>query len=160
MSGVDVRLLNVAANAGIYISNNREAYVNSKITTRSKKEKKEKKTVGGVDMEDLYGAITGTKQAMDASTSEYEEAPEQTQASTKEMEDRIAKNIATQLKDSLLMKRATQNPMEDISCPYASVDSNAVQQGRELTQAKPSSSPDMSEYIRKDSIPCWNCSLP
>lgn len=161
LSGVDVSFLNMAANAAIYVSNNREAYVNSKITTKSKKDTKDKKTVGGVDMEDLYSAITGTKQAMKSSSSdyEYEEAPEQTTASTKEMEDRIAKNVATQLKDSLLVKRATQNPM-DMDCPYASVDSNAMAQGRELSQAKPSSSPDMSEYIRKDSIPCWNCSLP
>ena len=158
-SGVDVSLLNFAANAAIYISNNREAYINSKVQTTETKEKKAKHKIGGVDATDVFDAITGTKQAMKAST-EYEEAPEQTSSSTKEMEDRIAKSVATQLKDSLLMKRATQNPTEDMDCPYASVDSNAMAQGRELTQAKPSSSPDMSEYIRKDSIPCWNCSLP
>jgi hypothetical protein len=157
LSGVDIGFLNIAANAALYVSNNREAYVNSKAIAKTKK--KEKKDVNGVNMEDLFSAVTGTKEAIDASSSEYEEAPEQSTTSTKEMEDRIAKNVATQLKDSLLAKRATQNPMEDISCPYASVDSNAVLQGRELTQAKPSS-PDMSEYIRKDSIPCWNCSLP
>jgi hypothetical protein len=157
LSGVDIGFLNIAANAALYVSNNREAYVNSKAIAKTKK--KEKKDVNGLNMEDLFSAVTGTKEAIDASSSEYEEAPEQSTTSTKEMEDRIAKNVATQLKDSLLAKRATQNPMEDISCPYASVDSNAVLQGRELTQAKPSS-PDMSEYFRKDSIPCWNCSLP
>jgi hypothetical protein len=48
---------------------------------------------------------------------------------------------------------------EDTSCPYASY-TNATAQGSEFTQAKPNPGPDMSEYIRKDSIPCWNCSLP
>jgi hypothetical protein len=161
---ISMELINFVVNAAIYVSNNREAYINKNAKPRSSKKKSKKtKNIGGLDAQDLYDAITGTSQALEASEVsdevEYEEAPEQTMASTKEMEDRIAKNVATQLKDSLLMKRSVQNPMEDISCPYASVDSNAVAQGRELTQAKPSS-PDMSEYIRKDSIPCWNCSLP
>ena len=87
-------------------------------------------------------------------------APETTPGFTKEVEDRIAKSVATQLKDSLLMKRSTDNAIQDVSCPYAQYQTNAVEQGKEYTQARPSPTPDMSEYIRKDSIPCWNCSLP
>ena len=74
------------------------------------------------------------------------------------MEDRIAKSVATQVKDSLLAQRSLQNGTEkSMGCPYANAfDSTATSQGQEYTQVKP----DLSEYIRKDSIPCWNCSLP
>jgi len=77
------------------------------------------------------------------------------------MEERIAKNVATQVKDSLLAERATQPVNADaMPCPYAAYDSDATAQGVEYTQAKANTAPDMSQYIRKDSIPCWNCSLP
>lgn len=92
---------------------------------------------------------------------EPEEAVEpSTPEFTKELENRISKSIATQLKDKMIVDRATQNYMADTSCPYASYSSDATAQGSEFTQAKPNAGPDMSEYIRKDSIPCWNCSLP
>lgn len=121
--------------------------------------------VAGVSVDDLFGAVGGVQQALKASKpgeveKEQAPAPESSVASTKEMEERIAKNIATQLKDSLLVERATQNVTNDMSCPYAQYQSNAVDQGAEFRQAKPHPGPDMSEYIRKDSIPCWNCSLP
>jgi hypothetical protein len=90
---------------------------------------------------------------------EDEVQPAPSMSFTKELEDRISKTIQTQLKDKMLVDRATQNLLEDTSCPYASY-TNATAQGSEFTQAKPNPGPDMSEYIRKDSIPCWNCSLP
>lgn len=88
-------------------------------------------------------------------------APSTTPIATKEIEDRIAKSVATQVKDTLLSHRSTSNPADDVACPYASYDSTATSQGQEYRQVKPAqAAPDMSEYIRKDSIPCWNCSLP
>jgi hypothetical protein len=121
--------------------------------------------IAGVSAEDLFKAVGGVQQALKASKpAELEKiqatAPKQTLASTKEMEDRIAKSVATQLKDSLLVERATRSVAEDMSCPYASYQSDSVSQGAEYTQARPHPGPDMSEYVRKDSIPCWNCSLP
>ncbi len=131
--------------------------------------------VAGIDTTDLYGAVGGVKEAIKSSTldtvtditrpkenkwSLNSAAPEKSVMMTKEIEDRIAKGVATQLKDSLLIQRATQNVAQDSSCPYASYSSDAIAQGSEYTQAKPHPGPDMSEYIRKDSIPCWNCSLP
>ncbi len=131
-------------------------------------------TASNVNMNDLFSALTGSKQAIQGSNldvapnasttapprssrnSLFGTAPSQTAASTKEMEERIAKSVATQLKDSLLVRRATENVVDDMACPYAQYNSNAVAQGQEYRQAHP----DMSEYIRKDSIPCWNCSLP
>lgn len=121
-------------------------------------------TTPSLNMNDLYSALGGVPQALKASklTYETEEAPETTAQSTREMEERIAKSVATQLKDSLLAKRATipASASADLECPYATYDSTATAQGKDYTVARPHPGPDMSEYIRKDSIPCWNCSLP
>jgi hypothetical protein len=113
----------------------------------------------------LFKAVGGVQQALKASKpAEIEKiqaaAPKLTVASTKEMEDRIAKSVATQLKDSLLVERATKNVAAEMDCPYAPYRSDSAAQGTEYTQARPHPGPDMSEFIRKDSIPCWNCSLP
>jgi hypothetical protein len=145
----------------------RETYLNSKLG---------KAKVAGVDADDLYGAVGGSKEAIAASSleeeidvtkakqkasSEHGVAPSSSPALTKEVEERIAKSVVTQIKDTLLSQRSTNNLMEDTSCPYASVDSSGTAQGKEYQHANPiQSAPDMSEYIRKDSIPCWNCSLP
>ena len=151
----------------------REQYLKTKVGST---------TVGGVNSEDLYDAVSGSGAAVKASTVEDTTArstdvdltkskeqkdcmkgtaPGQTPAATKEMEDRIAKSIVTQIKDTLLSQRSTSSGMEDANCPYAAYDSNSTAQGKEYTQVKPiQPAPDMSEYIRKDSIPCWNCTLP
>jgi hypothetical protein len=128
----------------------RETYITSKVGTKE----------APVDMEELYGAVKSTEIEEDDMTNIVGKAPQMSTTSTKEMEERIAKSVATQLKDSLLAKRATQDIVNEMPCPYASLPSDATAQGGEFTQAKPSPTPDMSEYIRKDSIPCWNCSLP
>lgn len=156
-------MLNAFLNAMIKTSNAREAYVKSKASSTK---------VGGVDVGELYGAVGGMNQALRASTltgdndlfasqtSTPASAPATTNAFTKEVEERIAKSVATQLKDSLLSKRATEHVLSDANCPYAPYQSDAVSQGQEYVQGTRSPQPDMSEYIRKDSIPCWNCSLP
>ncbi len=87
-------------------------------------------------------------------------APSMTAQFSKEVENRIAKSVATQLKDTLLAQRSTDHSIQDTSCPYASYQSDSTAQGQEYVQGIRSPQPDMSEYIRKDSIPCWNCSLP
>lgn len=130
----------------------RETYITSKLGA--------KKASVGVDMEDLYSAVQSPDVKETDMTETVAKAPATTTASTKEMEERIAKSVATQIKDNLLAERSTHNVVNDMSCPYASYGSDATAQGSEYTQAKPSPTPDMSEYIRKDSIPCWNCSLP
>jgi hypothetical protein len=160
---MDVTFFNEVIANQVSSSNAREAYINKKLGGNR---------VAGIDTTDLYGAVGGIKEAIKSSTldsvtdltkpnlSLQGVAPEKSISATKEMEERIAKGVATQLKDSLLIQRATQNVTQDMSCPYASYTSDATAQGAEYTQAKPHPGPDMSEYIRKDSIPCWNCSLP
>ncbi len=172
-------------NTLVRIANARERYVNAKArftptapttptetTTSTTTAASTGTTVGGVTMSDLFGAVAGVSGATPSTTSDasgntpdttvMEAAPQPSFLATQEMETRIAKSVAKELKDTLLSQRSTQNPIEDISCPYASFDSSMTTQGQEYRQAKPapSAAPDMSEYIRKDSIPCWNCSLP
>ena len=47
--------------------------------------------------------------------------------------------------DTLMRERELQKPAKCPKCP---------------TCPKPEVCPDMSQYIRMDEIPCWNCSLP
>lgn len=91
-----------------------------------------------------------------------EKAPAETvptATSAKEIEERIVKAVSKQVKDDLLAQRST----DEVHDKYAPCDlSDAEAQGQEYANSapKPSSQPDMSEYIRKDSIPCWNCAVP
>ncbi len=145
------------------ISNNSQKCIPK--TSASKASSGSSAGVAGVSAEDLFKAVGGVQQALKASKPAGIEkveapAPEPSLLSTKEMEERIAKNVATQLKDSLMVQRATKDVVNEMPCPYASYQSDATAQGTEFTQARPHPAPDMSEYVRKDSIPCWNCSLP
>lgn len=81
--------------------------------------------------------------------------------SAQEITDRLAKAVSKQVKDDLI----SQHALDDIHDKYAPCDlTNSEAQGQEYIsnqpQPLPSRQPDMSEYIRKDSIPCWNCAVP
>jgi hypothetical protein len=83
--------------------------------------------------------------------------------SAQEITDRLAKAVSKQVKDDLI----SQHALDDIHDRYAPCDlTNSEAQGQEYVDHRPapppspSSQPDMSEYIRKDSIPCWNCAVP
>lgn len=162
---LDLAFLNEVITNQVKSSNAREALINKNLGVGK---------VAGVNVTDLYGAVGGVKEAIKSSTLEStvdltkpkekkpqqnEMAPSTSQEYNQEMEERLAKGIATHLKDSLLAQRSTESVYDDVSCPYASVNSDALAQGNEMQQAKPAT-PNMSQYIRKDSIPCWNCSLP
>lgn len=74
---------------------------------------------------------------------------------TKEIEERLVKDILTQLKDQKIMDRSVEQPLDrEDELEGGNCSTNAMSQGREWRRNRP----DMSEYIRKDSIPCWNCS--
>ena len=78
---------------------------------------------------------------------------------SKELEDRLAKNITKQLRDDMLSQRALSD-LRPSSAPCMAdtmPSTNLTQQGYEYQNSKPL---DMNDYIRKDSIPCWGCSLP
>lgn len=84
----------------------------------------------------------------------------QSNLAAQEITDRLAKAVSKQVKDDLASQRAT----DDVYDKYAPCDiTHSEAQGQEYAKqqnALPSPQPDMSEYIRKDSIPCWNCSVP
>ena len=85
-------------------------------------------------------------------------APPPSAASTKEMEERLAKKITSQIKSELLSQRSTEHPLDNKYAPCELSPSDAEAQGAEYTEAKPGF--NINEYVRKDSIPCWACSLP
>lgn len=118
-----------------------------------------------ISLSDLFGLLGPFKMADASGNSIKTAAPAETKptvASTKEIEDRIAKAVSKQVKDDLMSQRS----VDEVYDKYAPCDlTNAEAQGQEYQKtyprsAKQNQSPDMSEYIRKDSIPCWNCSVP
>ncbi len=85
----------------------------------------------------------------------------------KETENRLSKNIVTQLKDELLAQRATTNVSGGCdsgsgsdSCASESCGTNSCSQGSEYLANSPGAPFNSNDYIRKDSIPCWGCTLP
>ena len=78
---------------------------------------------------------------------------------SKELEYRLAKNITKQIRDDMLSQRSlTDVRPSSAPCMADTMPStNLTQQGYEYQHSKPL---DMNDYIRKDSIPCWGCSLP
>ena len=97
-----------------------------------------------------------------------------------ETEQRLSKNIATQIKDELLAQRST-TPVSGEgsgkdgcgggsscesgcgggdSCGSDSCQSNSCAQGADYLANSPGAPFNSNDYIRKDSIPCWGCTLP
>jgi hypothetical protein len=74
--------------------------------------------------------------------------------------NRLSKSLASQLTQQNYSTRTMYNPQNEMgsSNPY----SDAVAQGSDYTNTRPVQQQpfDRNEYIRKDSIPCWGCSLP
>jgi hypothetical protein len=121
-----------------------------------------------LSISDLFGLLGPFKMSDASGNSIKTAAPAETkptESSTKEIEDRIAKAVSKQVKDDLMSQRA----VDDIHDKYAPCDlTDSEAQGQEYQNVQPKplmglrnhQQPDMSEYIRKDSIPCWNCSVP
>lgn len=83
----------------------------------------------------------------------------------RETENRLSKNIVTQLKDELLAQRST-TPMNGggcgggDSCASDSCSSDSCAQGSDYLANSPGAPFNSNDYIRKDSIPCYGCTLP
>lgn len=81
----------------------------------------------------------------------------------------LIRDIQTALKQDLLAAKCmTTANSQDVLCEGDEedddVDSAALMQGQEYSSTCPNRPDadcpkDMSQYIRKDSIPCWNCSV-
>jgi hypothetical protein len=81
-----------------------------------------------------------------------------------ETEKRLSKNIATQIKDELLAQRSTTPVIPGCSgngnkCSDG-CESDSCSQGADYLHSSPGAPFDSNDYIRKDSIPCWGCTLP
>jgi hypothetical protein len=75
---------------------------------------------------------------------------------TQGLRDEIKHDIKTAVRSALLKSELMNNSNETIddSC----IDSISSQQGADFMKYIPGKNPD--DYIRKDSIPCYGCSLP
>jgi hypothetical protein len=84
----------------------------------------------------------------------------------KETEKRLSKNIATQIKDELLAQRSTTpvtngcSGSDSCKQEQESCSSNSCAQGSDYLANSPGAPFNSNDYIRKDSIPCWGCTLP
>lgn len=68
--------------------------------------------------------------------------------------------VRTELLANKQITTANSQPILAGSIKEPSGNQIAEQQGREAVTAREKAcSKDMSQYIRKDSIPCWNCTL-
>ena len=95
-----------------------------------------------------------------------------------QQKSKILRDIQNAVKNEILSQRQIQpiTPKEQMSKQLEKVQeqteqnipSNSIQQGKEYNSCKSCPSnpdgscppvPDMSQYIRKDQIPCWNCTL-
>lgn len=85
----------------------------------------------------------------------------------KETENRLSKNIVSQLKDELLAQRSTTSVSDSNGCSsdrcdnaQQSCQSNSCSQGADYLANSPGAPFNSNDYIRKDSIPCYGCTLP
>ena len=78
-----------------------------------------------------------------------------THSSYNSMRDDIMKDIRQTVKDEMLSKQFSDGgEVIDDSC----IDSVSAQQGADFMRYIPGKNPD--DYIRKDSVPCYGCSIP
>jgi len=71
------------------------------------------------------------------------------------MRDDIRRDIRKVIKDEMIQKKFTEeSDVVDDSC----LDSLSAQQGADFMRYIPGKNPD--DYIRKDSVPCYGCSIP
>ena len=92
-----------------------------------------------------YGASTTTSATADTSL---------TYGSYNNMRDEIIKDVKQAVKDEMLNKQYSDETVLDDSC----IDSFSAQQGSDFMKYIPGKNPD--DYIRKDSVPCYGCSIP
>jgi hypothetical protein len=68
--------------------------------------------------------------------------------------------VRTEMLSTKQITTANSQPVLSAATAPIATGQISEQQGREAVTAREKACPkDMSEYIRKDSIPCWNCTL-
>lgn len=66
----------------------------------------------------------------------------------------IKEDVKKAVRDEMLAKEFSDETVLDDSC----IDSFSAQQGSDFMKYIPGKNPD--DYIRKDSVPCYGCSIP
>jgi hypothetical protein len=93
-------------------------------------------------------------------------SPESIDALVLQLKSKVLGDTQKSIKNETLVERQTK-PVSNGNDKTVSI-TPASQQGKEYDESKPCPEypdgscptyPDMSKYIKKDSIPCWNCSL-
>ncbi len=78
-----------------------------------------------------------------------------------EDEKRISATVAKQVKDSLLAERSTTPVLPTAAASSGKQpESNSCAQGMDYSENSPFAPWNDPNYVRKDSIPCWGCTLP
>jgi hypothetical protein len=72
----------------------------------------------------------------------------------KKLRDDIKKDVKKAVRDEMMEKEFSDETVLDDSC----IDSFSAQQGSDFMKYIPGKNPD--DYIRKDSVPCYGCSIP
>jgi hypothetical protein len=107
------------------------------------------------DLMTLIGPTSGVKsltEESDTSTSTYNAGHYR---EYNNMRDDIRRDIRKVIKDEMIQKKFTEeSDVVDDSC----LDSLSAQQGADFMRYIPGKNPD--DYIRKDSVPCYGCSIP
>lgn len=72
----------------------------------------------------------------------------------------IQQVVKNELLEQQKLTTASSQPVLNAGIGTSALVSPAMSQGQELSTKREKNCPkDMNEYIRKDSIPCWNCTL-
>jgi hypothetical protein len=77
-----------------------------------------------------------------------------THGSYNKMRDELRSDVKQAVRDEMLAKEFSDETVLDDSC----IDSFSAQQGSDFMKYIPGKNPD--DYIRKDSVPCYGCSIP
>jgi hypothetical protein len=70
------------------------------------------------------------------------------------LRDDIKEDVKKAVRDEMMEKEFSDETVLDDSC----IDSFSAQQGSDFMKYIPGKNPD--DYIRKDSVPCYGCSIP
>lgn len=130
---------------------------------KGKKDESRSKILGHHVQPDMTKRKNETAGSVPNTTVTCASAPATSVSLSDETIQRLSKTLSTQMKDQALATRSTRNPMD-----YMDSESNdggcseSTAQGSEFVneRAVPMPGFDKNEYIRKDSIPCWGCTLP
>jgi cytoskeletal protein RodZ len=114
-------------------------------------------TTDTTDTTDSADTEKKSKKSKDDTTTSSDSMNEMTPVATaKQGQANLLKNIR-QIVQNELAKLRVSSPVVPSSAPLSDDNAVSTKQGQEYMSRCPK---DMSQYIRKNAIPCWGCTLP